>query len=70
MTIICHPKTRNWVELSKQAEKYLEDSADQVAAGYITADYAIAHACQISMETQDIADTIEFLALCAARPYD
>ena len=62
--------TRNWVKLSATAERYLEDSADQVSAGYITAEYALAHACQISLETRDLSGTIEFLAACDARPYD
>ena len=70
MKTVFDPTTHNWVKLSTTAERYLEDSADQVSAGYITAEYAITHACQISRETRDISGTIEFLALCDARPYD
>ena len=63
-------KSADWVTLSESAEQYLEDSADQVAAGYITSEYAITQACNISRETQDISKAIEFLAICGARPYD
>ena len=63
MSTVFDPSTRNWVTLSETAERYLEDSADQVAAGYITSESAIAHACNISRETRDAQITI-------ARPYD
>ena len=70
MSTVFDPSTRNWVTLSETAERYLEDSADQVASGYITAECAVAHACEISRETRDISGTIGFLASCDARPYD
>ena len=61
MTSVFDQTTRNWIMLSETAERYLEESADQVTGGYITAEYAIAHACKVSLETRDITKTLECL---------